>query len=126
MRISRMLPVLLAALILVPLTGCSNNKGKIEGTKWVSREATVKGQKLPAGILKLEFTSDGKFVFSTGGILEQKGSYSLGSGDNVTMDFDQPTDGKQKKHLEKITIEGDLLTMSDSTGTITFDREKAK
>ena len=42
--------------------GASANKGKIEGTKWSSVEATVKGTKIAAGLLKLEFGKDGKLV----------------------------------------------------------------
>jgi len=53
--------MLLAAAVLV--AGCSSNKGLIEGTKWKSKATTIKGQPIPAGILELEFHSDGKLVY---------------------------------------------------------------
>ena len=57
--------VLLIALLLA--TGCaSKNKGIIEGTKWSSVAATVKGTTLPAGALQLEFGSDGSLVYKGG------------------------------------------------------------
>ena len=65
----RRLPVLHLALLATVLFigGCkSNNKGKIEGTKWTSLAATVKGTPIPAGTLQLEFTTDGKMVYKIG------------------------------------------------------------
>ena len=44
------------------------------------------------------------------------GTYSLGMGDNVSFNFDQELEGR-KTHVEKIRIDGDKLTMTDSDGT---------
>ena len=43
---------------------------------------------MPAGIIKLEFSSDGKLVYD---LFVQKltGTYSLGTGDTVTLNLDQ-------------------------------------
>jgi hypothetical protein len=113
--------VLLAALLLA--AGCSSNKGKIEGTKWSSQAANVKGQALPAGALTLEFGSDGSLVYKAGP-QTFKGTYSLGMGDNVTLKLDQELAGR-KNHVEKVVINGDRLTMTDSDGTqLTFDKTK--
>jgi hypothetical protein len=96
--------------------GCSsNNKGKIEGTKWSSMAATVKNQNVPAGALSLEFATDGSVIYNAGP-MRYTGKYSLGMGDNVTLNLDQELAGS-KKHLEKVKIEGDTLTMIDGDGT---------
>jgi hypothetical protein len=44
----------------------SDNKGKIEGTEWLSLPGKIKGQDLPAGILKREFGKDGKLTDNAG------------------------------------------------------------
>jgi hypothetical protein len=114
--------VLLAALLLT--AGCaSNNKGKIEGTKWSSQAANVKGQSVPAGALTLEFGSDGSLVYKAGP-QTFKGTYSLGMGDSVTLKLDRELAGR-KNHVEKVVINGDRLTMTDSDGTqLMFDKTK--
>jgi hypothetical protein len=114
----RLLP--LAAILF--LCGCSsNNKGKIEGTKWSSVAGSVKGKSLPAGILRLEFGADGGLVY-TAGPARMTGKYSLGSGDSVTFHLDQPLQGS-KTHVEKVSISGDRLTMTDTDGTqLTFEK----
>jgi hypothetical protein len=115
------------ALVLVVLacgvSGCSsNNKGKIEGTKWSSDATVSKGQQLPAGVLSLEFTSDGKLVYHAGP-QTFSGTYSLGAGDIVTMNLDQELSGS-KVHQEKIVIAGNKLTMIDSSGlSLTFTKQ---
>ncbi|VTR96799.1 unnamed protein product [Gemmata massiliana] len=95
-------------------TGCSsNNKDKIVG-KW---EAA-------GGILTFEFTADGQFIAS--GAMSIKGKYSLGAGDNVTLsDLNPPLDGKSKSK-EKITINGDSMTIAGSSDgkSMTFTRKK--
>ena len=113
----------LMAIVLF-LTGCSsNNKGKIEGTKWSSNATTVKGQPLVAGALALEFAADGKLVYQAGPA-RFTGTYSLGGGDTVTFNLDQDLAGR-KKHVEKITITDNSLTMRDSDGTsLTFSKVK--
>jgi hypothetical protein len=101
----------------------SDNAGKIEGTKWSSVEGTVKGQKLPAGALRLEFAKDGKLVYKAGPSTFT-GTYELKAGDKVLLKFDQELAGR-KEHDQKIVIKDNKLTMSDSDGT-TLDFEKAK
>jgi len=104
------------ALMAVVVAGCeSNNKGKIEGTKWSSMSATVDGQRIPAGALKLEFSKDGKLRYDAGPKVFT-GTYSLGSGDYVTLNLNQDLAGR-KQHVETIKIEGSKLTMIDSDGT---------
>jgi hypothetical protein len=114
--------VLLATLLLT--FGCSsNNKGKIEGTKWSSQATTVKGQSFPAGAFQLEFGSDNRLAYRAGPVT-LTGTYSLGSGNNVTFNLDQELGGR-KTHVEKISISGDTLTMTDSDGTeVTFTKVK--
>ncbi len=104
--------------------GCSSsNKGKIEGTKWTSLATTVKGNALPAGALKLEFGQDGSLVYK-GGPQTYTGTYSLGMGPTVTLKLNQDLAGR-KNHAEKIIINGDQLTMTDSDGTqVTFQKVK--
>src|SRR5262249_10068653 len=96
---------LLPLLVLLPLCGCrSNNRGKIEGTKWRSQAGPVRGQNLPAGALRLEFGVDGKLVY--GGFGKTfTGTYSFGMGDYVTLNLDQELAGS-RTHSEKITING--------------------
>lgn len=114
--------VLLPAMLLI--AGCnSNNKGKIEGTKWSSVPATVKGQSVPAGALKLEFGSDGSLVYKAGP-QTFKGTYTLGGGDIVNLHLDRELAGR-KVHAQRVTIEGDRLTMKDSDGTqLSFSKVK--
>ena len=103
-------------VLVLGVTGCSsNNKGKIEGTKWSSNAGNVKGQPLPAGALRLEFTSDGKLTY-TAGPKTFTGTYSLGGGDTVTFHLNQDLAGR-KTHPEKISISGTTLTMTDGDGT---------
>jgi hypothetical protein len=113
---------LIAALVCS--VGCnSKNKGKIEGTKWSSEQGNVKGQVVPAGALSLDFGSDGKLVYKAGPTTFT-GTYSLGFGDTVTLNLDQELAGR-KRHAQKIVINGDRLTMSDSDGTaLTFAKVK--
>lgn len=116
---------LLAIVAVVLVAGCSsNNKGKIEDTKWVNVATTVKGKPLPAGILRLEFDASGKLRFGTF-LKMNSGTWKLNNGDYVTLSFDQEVSGR-KKHREKIVIEGDKLTMTDSDGkSLTFKRADA-
>ncbi|MEZ6141595.1 MAG: hypothetical protein R3B84_13570 [Zavarzinella sp.] len=114
---------MVAALVLFVATGCSNNKGKLEGTKWVNNAAVVKGNNIPAGVMTLEFRTDGTMVYDIVGT-KYTGKYSLGMGDNVTWNLDQKL-GNSNKHVEKCSISGDTLTVKDSDGTaMTFKRAK--
>jgi hypothetical protein len=112
---------LLAAFLMS--VGCSsNNKGKIEGTKWSSLASTVKGTPLAAGMLRLEFATDGKVSYVVGP-QTFTGTYSLGAGDTVTLHLDQDLGGS-KTHAEKIVIAGDKLTMTDTDGTqLSFEKK---
>jgi hypothetical protein len=50
------------------------------------------------------------------------GTYSLGFGDYVTFNLDEPLVGR-KQHSEKVIIEGKFLTMMDADGTtMTFKK----
>jgi hypothetical protein len=123
------LPRALQWLWVVPVVfaaGCaSENKGKIEGTRWRSYAATVKGQSVADGALKLQFQADGAVVYSAGGHAFT-GTYRLGSGKTVVMNMDQEIAGR-KTHSETVEIRGGKLTMTDSDGTaLTFYQEKDK
>lgn len=109
------------ALLVVAMAGCSSeNKGKIEGTKWSSLQTKIGANTLPPGALSLEFTKDGKVTYMAD--KKYTGTYSLGWGKNVTLNLNQAIDGR-KKHTEKISIENNQLTMTDSDGTsIKFSR----
>jgi hypothetical protein len=117
MRIVRI--VLLAGALLA--LGCaSNNKGKIEG-HWSSQATSVKGQTVPAGALQLTFGSDHSLTYKAGP-QTFTGAYNLGMGDYVTLNLNQELGGR-KTHVERISVEGNQLTMTDSDGTeVVFDK----
>ena len=120
----RLAPVVRIAVVVALLcsVGCSsNNKGKIEGTRWSSLPGMVKGRSIPAGTLKLDFTKDGRLSYDTpGGVFT--GTYSLGMGDTVTLHLDRELGGS-KRHAQKVVINGNRMTMSDSDGTsLDFER----
>jgi hypothetical protein len=119
----RLLWAALAAALLLN-GGCSSkNKGKLEGTKWTSLPGVVKGNNLAAGALGLEFGKDGSLVYKTPQG-EFKGTYSLGMGESVTLHLDRPL-SNGKVHNERITVDGDKLTMKDPDGTeLSFSRVK--
>jgi hypothetical protein len=123
MRVKRIVQ-LAVVVALVCAAGCdSNNKGKIEGTKWSSQAGTIAGKQIPAGALSLEFASDGHLTYKAGPTT-YTGAYSLGSGDTVTLTFDQAVAGR-KRHAQKIVLNGDQLTSSDTDGTsLTFEKVK--
>jgi len=111
----------------------SNNKGKIEGTKWTNEAGKVKilgkEAELPAGYITLEFKADGKFS-QTMPVAKDKtvtieGTYTLGEGDDVTMEADVPNLGK-KKDTSQIVIKDDKMTISDKDGKLTFAKAKKK
>src|SRR5262249_2624151 len=102
MRVSHVVRCGLLLAVFCVIGCASKNKGKIEGTKWSSQSAVVKGQSLPAGALKLEFRSDGSLVYQAGPVT-YTGRYSLGMGDYVTLKLDQDLAGR-KSHSEKVVI----------------------
>src|SRR5437016_5743644 len=106
------------ALLLAMLCslGCSsNNKGKLEGTKWTSLPANFKGRQLSAGELTLDFGADYTLVYKAGP-RTFRGTYTLGRGDNVTLNLDKLLAGS-KERAEKITVDGDTLTMTEGDGS---------
>jgi hypothetical protein len=109
--------ILVAAVMACLLaTGCaSNNKGKIEGTAWVSEAGYVKGQQLPAGTLGVDFSARGTMEYR---IRSRRipGTYSLGMGNTVTFHLEEAL-SNGKTHTETIVIEGDRMKMSDFDGT---------
>jgi hypothetical protein len=109
-------PILLAVGCPPAASSSSNNKGKIEGTKWLNEATTIKGKEIPAESRYLEFTKDGKLIYDVA-----EGTYALGAGDQVTFTFDKEFDG-QKTYVENITVTGDTLKLSDPTGTIVFTK----
>ncbi len=123
MRNTNALGMIVITLALLA-TGCdSKNKGKIEGTHWTSNSIQVSGKTFPAGALMLYFANDGNLIYTIGGEAHP-GKYTLGMGETVKLNMDQPLGGKTD-HSETVTIVGDQLTMKDSDGTaITFLRVK--
>lgn len=116
MRLAPVARAAALAVVCVVLTGCSsNNKGKIEGSKWVSISQLVKGQMLPEGALALDFRVDGTLTYKAGP-QTFTGKYTLGSGDRVNLYLDQPLAGS-KKHVETVKINANELEMIDLDGT---------
>jgi hypothetical protein len=132
MRLARLArPIVLLPLVFV--VGClSENKGKIEGTRWVSRPATISAKmappgypssvRVPGGYLELHFHQDGNLYYIIRGKIHT-GKYSLGMGNIVTFHLDEPVAG-MKIHAEKIVIDGEQMSVTDSDGTqLTFDKQ---
>jgi hypothetical protein len=96
-------------------TGPSDNKGIIEGTRWSHRGGRYGGIEIPRGGLTMDFSTDGRITVA---VLHNQinGTYTLGSGKRVTFHLDEAVSGR-KEHQQKITIDGDELTMDDSDGT---------
>lgn len=107
-------------MVLALTLGCSsNNKGKIEGTKWQSELGVVKNNQIPAGFIALEFTADGNLVYAAGPDV-YRGTYSFGMGNYVTFKLDRELAGR-KVHAQKIEVEEGKLKLIDSDGTtLTF------
>ena len=127
-------PLLLASLCALALAaGCSsNNKGKLEDTRWESIPTTIKNVDLKAGDRAIEFKKDNEeLVYVVKDAKGQErtltGKWEYNSGNYVTLKFDQ-TLNDRKRHVEKIEVspQGDQLTMTDSDGTsVIFVRAKA-
>lgn len=117
--------IVLGVGFLLALAGCgSNNKDKIEGTKWVSQKHEKDGRVVPARTISVEFKEDGGFewkVSTKSGVTTIKGKYTLGAGDSVTLNLDEEFEG-QKTHTEKIAIRDKAMTLSDKKDKIYFDR----
>ncbi|MBI1915050.1 MAG: hypothetical protein HYS12_09985 [Planctomycetes bacterium] len=114
-------------LTLAFAAGClSENKGKIEGTRWRSLAGTIQSQgaklRVPDGFMELHFHTDGSLYYIVRGKIHT-GKYSLGAGHSVTLHLDEVVAG-MKTHTETVVIEGERLTMTDSDGTeLSFRRE---
>lgn len=104
----------LAAVLFLAVAGCSGNKGKIEGTNWVSQSATVKGEELPPGARQIQFQKDGHLLFIANA-KPYKGSYALGMGPAVTFTLEEDWQGR-KIHPEKVVIDGERLVLTDADG----------
>jgi uncharacterized protein (TIGR03066 family) len=107
----------IAVLALLALAaGCaSHNKDKLVG-KWEAKNRV------------LEFKSDQTLTYdltdASGQERNLTGKYECNAGYFVTLKFDQKLNDR-KQHVEKIVVEDDQLTMTDSDGTsVTFTRAK--
>jgi hypothetical protein len=124
-RVSR----LAVPLFLLLSSGCvveSENKGKIEGTRWTSEASTVsvpnprmpgtrQSVTVPSGYMELDFQKDGTLFYIINGKL-YRGKYSLNGGQTVTLKLEEKLSGRYE-HAEKIVVEGQRLTMTDTDGT---------
>ena len=115
---------LCVTLSLAVITGCaSKNAGKIEGTKWKSDATTVFDKQVPAGAITFDFRKDGTFKGAMGG-RSITGTYTCDFGSLVTLHCDQtlPTGSST---TQRITIDGDWMSMADPDGTtLTFRKVK--
>jgi hypothetical protein len=114
-----MRPALLARMALIAAfvvaAGCSENKGRIEGT-WTSTATTVKGEEIPAGAQRLQFGKDGHLFYTMFGKL-YRGNYALGMGAAVTFTLEEDLDGR-KIHAHKVVVDGDQLTLTSADGKV--------
>ena len=67
-------------VFVVTLAGCSSdNRDKIEGTKWISQEVVKEKEIAPKGGIRLEFQEDGTLLW-TSGKMTIRGRYVLRAG----------------------------------------------
>jgi hypothetical protein len=101
----------------------SNLTGVIEDTAWVSQETKTKdGLVAPKGTIKLAFDKSLGFTFEITGAKPAKGKIELKQQDSVMLHFEEEFNGR-KDHEEQITIVKDVLTLTDTDGTVLkFDR----
>lgn len=120
---SRHLLLTVLALVSLALSSCdfigpSNNKEKIVG-KWRGSVNLYGKKNFPVSMV-VEFEKDGSFMMKGFGptrTLKITGKYKLNSGDYVTLyDLSEAIMGRTI-HRERVTIEGDSLTMVDTDGT---------
>jgi len=111
--------ILIVCLLAVATTSCSNNSGKIVG-KWQAQGRFADDN---SGATVLEFTSDGRYIWSIGNDEILTAKYSLGAGDSVTLrDVSLPQKGGFTKVGVKVTIKGDTMTWKQDDGTFTLTR----
>src|SRR5262249_55968099 len=94
------------------------NKGKLEGTTWTSERQTFGGVVEPAGNRQVTFFRGGGLSYVAG-----KGGEVVGAGEWVMVVLDKPLNNS-KKHLVSIHVEGDRLTVTDQSGTVSYVRAK--
>lgn len=122
MRFPVALRLVVLGAVAALVGGCeSNNTGKLEGT-WTSIASKIKGMNVTSGTGSLQFTKGGRVTFSANG-RAWSGTYALGMGDGVTLTFDRDLAGR-KSHYETITVKDNILTMSDSYGTVRFVKDE--
>ena len=110
---------ILVACLLLAVSACSNNRGKIVG-KWQCIDA---GGVVPPGIdMKVEFTADGRFIMTLSGMgMSQSitAKYSLGMGDTVTFsDFSVAMPNGEKRARDDIKINGNDMSMKEPDGRV--------
>ena len=99
----------------------SNNAGKIEETRWSSKETTRKGTIVPAGALGLEFFGNNRMSYKIGSDAFD-GTYSLGAGNSVTFHLEREL-ANRKTHVQSVVIRDSEMTVQDADGTtLTFAR----
>ena len=118
MRTAKLACTTVLLLVCVVALGCksSNNRGKVEGTKWSSLAQTVHGEQKPNGYYTLEFAADKTFTYQCENF-KLTGSYKLGQGDEVTMHYDGLKAGKRSQ-LETVRVRGEELEITDTDGTV--------
>jgi hypothetical protein len=118
MRAARLIFTTVLIIACLAASGCtsSNNRGKVEGTKWSSVAQTIHGEPKPEGYYVLEFAPDKTFTYQCENF-KLTGSYKLGQGDEVTMHYDGLKAGKRSQ-LETVRVRGDELEIVDTDGTI--------
>lgn len=120
----------LLLLCLFLASGCgllpqapSNNKSKLEGTRWVNEPGQFAGKHFIAGAFTLDFRGDNTFYWRFSDQIFT-GSFSYGPGDLVYFTLTSPFMGRTD-WKEVITISGDVMVMGGEDGiTITFNRYK--
>ena len=118
MRIAQVIRTAVVLVACVVAVGCksSNNRGRVEGTKWTSVAQTIHGEPKPEGYYVLEFAADKTFTYQCESF-KLTGSYKLGQGDEVTMHYDGLKAGKRSQ-LETVRVRGEELEITDTDGTV--------
>lgn len=115
--------MVLVAAAAVGSAGCfkSDNVGKLEGTKWTSAYVPdFKGISGRGLTMSIQFTDGGRFNMELRSPLVSlrcSGTWRLGAGDTVYLDDVAPAVGGHTSFTESITINGDVMTMTDPDGT---------
>ena len=100
-------------LVVLFVAGCSNNKGKLKDTTWIS--TTSGNNSALAGKIRLEFGEENTMVYTIGDQPPRKGKYTVGMRNTVVFGFDRPLNG-HATHTQKIVLAGNRLTLIDSDG----------